>query len=32
MSGKRVLQVVFSGFEGKISYKQFIIHLSSFTI
>ena len=25
--GKRVVEVVFSGVEGKISYKQFIIHV-----
>jgi hypothetical protein len=25
--GKRVLQIVFSGVEGKIPYKQFITHV-----
>ena len=28
--GECVLQVVFSGVEGKISYKQFIIHVMTF--
>src|SRR5262245_2315157 len=27
MRGKRVLQVVFSGIEGKISYKYFCVHV-----
>jgi hypothetical protein len=27
VSGKRVLEIIFSGFEGKISYKQLCAHL-----
>ena len=27
MGGKRVLEIVFGGVEGKISYKQFVIHV-----
>jgi hypothetical protein len=26
MRGKGVLEIIFRGIEGKVSYKQFIIH------
>ena len=32
VSGKRVLKIVFSGVEGKISYEQFIIHYVMFCL